>query len=81
MFFETLSHSIDVCRDSSDDEKSCSGSSTDEFSVDIVEYEVPSDSEDEDVEKSSASSGDEEVNKLIFFHARYRIFNQFNVHP
>lgn len=56
----------DVCRDSSDDdEKSISGSSTEEFSLDIVEYEVPSDSEDDQADYSTASSGTEEVGGIV----------------
>lgn len=50
----------DVCRDTSDDEKSISASSDDEFSLDIVEYDVPSDSEDDNAVYSTASSGTEE---------------------
>lgn len=48
----------DVCRDSSDDEKSCDGSTSSEsFNVEVVEYELPSDSDNENY--SSASSGSE----------------------
>lgn len=62
IMISNLKYFTDVCRDSSDDdEKSISGSSTEEFSLDIVEYDVPSDSEEDQAEYSTASSGTEEV--------------------
>jgi hypothetical protein len=47
----------DICKDSSDDDYSDAGSShTEGFAVmDVIEYELPDDSESDDV--SSASSG------------------------
>jgi hypothetical protein len=55
--FLLLRFLLDICKDSSDDDYSDAGSShTEGFAVmDVIEYELPDDSESDDV--SSASSG------------------------
>lgn len=52
-----LCRRLDICKDSSDDDYSDAGSSqTEGYAVmDVIEYELPDDSESDDV--SSASSG------------------------
>lgn len=57
VFLHAIVCSTDICKDSSDDDYSTSDSShTEGYAVmDVIEYELPDDSESDDV--SSASSG------------------------
>lgn len=65
--FTFLSRFTDICKDSSDDDYSDANSShTEGYAVmDVIEYELPDDSESDDV--SSASSGtDVSVHKGLY---------------
>lgn len=56
MFVHDVVCSTDICKDSSDDYSDSDSSHTEGYAVmDVIEYELPDDSESDDV--SSASSG------------------------